>query len=145
MSTADHGKLRAFLLNRKTWRAAAVLAAALLGIFMYQGMKHGAAADACAEKIESAIAAKDQAYITKAVRNPSLRETLLSAKKAELTFVRPISSSWTRIGLAVTPQNQPKAQLRVLLLDQEKAPECVFLKDYEASKPSLPAASPSTP
>ncbi len=89
----------------------------------------GAAVDACAEKLLAAARAKDAAWLSDAVRTPSVRDRLVARGAEELAFARPVSSEWSRVGLVVT--STTGRSVLVLLLESSSLPTCRFLADYE--------------
>jgi hypothetical protein len=119
-------RLRAVLANPRTGLALALTAAAGVALFMFAGLRIGAAADECAEALARAATAKDRAHLERVVKNPSLREELLAAPSVELGYVRPIDSEWTRVGLFV----RTSTHTRQVVLQLSTEDGCLFLRDY---------------
>lgn len=109
-------------------RAVIVALAVIAGAFVYSALKSGGAADECAKQLVDAATRHDSAYIDMAVRNPSVRAKLRGASEVGLTFVRPVSTEWTRVGLFVRTGTATEG-LHLALSAQTK--DCVFLRDYE--------------
>jgi hypothetical protein len=130
---ADNEALRQVLLSKVFRRTILVL---LLGIgawFMFTALRQGSVADRCAEALAKAVATKDRAYFSQHVKNPSLESHLLEAPHAELAFVRPVDSEWSRIGfLLKSSATATSATPLFILLSHERSKEdCSFIQDYD--------------
>lgn len=119
--------LRDVLAHRTTRIVLMVLGLALAGWFLASGLRLGAAADGCATQLLEAANAKDEATVRRLVRNPSIQEKLLKGASVELTFVRPVSDEWSRVGLVVTSTVRTPIALQL----DARGDDCVFLRDYE--------------
>ena len=129
---ADREALRQIVLS-KTFRRTIFGALLLLAIwFVWASLSRGSVADRCADELSAAVAKRDTAYLAKHVKNPSL-ERALSTSHAELAFVRPVDSEWSRIGflLKSSPTATAAKPLFVLLSHEQSATECSFIQDYD--------------
>lgn len=120
-------QLRAFLTNKRTPMLLLVVAVVMFGLFLAAGLQLGAAADYCAESLVHAIEKRDDKFIEETVKNPSLRDELLTAPTVELGYVRPLDSEWTRVGLFVRTATTTKQVVLQLSTEDDR---CTFLRDY---------------
>jgi hypothetical protein len=121
---------------KRPWIAAGIAAGLIGALVAGLELVRGIRADACAERIVAAAAAHDRPSLEAAIKNPSVVEQLLRAGRAEHLFTRPRTRGWFRVGLSV------EGQTLVLLLDAERLPECLFLRDYEEGRGAFaPAGS----
>lgn len=122
------------LVQSKVFRRTILVVFAAAGIwFVYRSLAQGSIADRCAGSLLGAVAAKDQAYLSTHVKNPSLSETLLKAATVELLFVRPVDPEWSRIGLAIKTSATATVAQPVFVLLSHRRTECNFIQDYEGN------------
>jgi hypothetical protein len=113
------------------WAIAALVTAVAWALV--SALDRGAIADRCAEDLIAAASRRDTAWLGEHVRSPSLFETITSAHRVELLLVRPESSEWSRIGLAVrdTASATVARAVYVLVGSDER---CSFIQDYDGSR-----------
>ncbi len=119
--------LRAIFGRKSTQIALVVIGLIAIGIFLANGLSLGASADACADRLLTAVAKKDEAEIRALVKNPSMRDRLLAGAEVELAFVRPVAPEWSRVGLMVKTST---SRALVPLQLEAKDGGCQFLRDY---------------
>src|SRR5688500_4224933 len=98
---ADKEALRQVLLSKGFRRTILVALLAIGAWVMVSAVEQGRVADRGVEAIAQAVAGKDRASCSENVKDPSLEAQLLDAPHAELSFVRPVDSEWTRIGFLI--------------------------------------------
>ena len=132
---ADREALRQIILSKAFRRTIFGALAALSIWFVYRSLAQGSVADRCAESLAGAVAARDRAYLSSHVRNPSLEENLLAAPHAELAFVRPIDPEWSRIGFLIRESagSTTAKPLFILLSHAESREDCSFIQDYDGN------------
>jgi hypothetical protein len=131
---ADREALRQILLSKGFRRTLLVVLLAIGTWFMVTALQQGSVADRCAEALATAVATKDRAYFAQHVKSPSLETRLLEAPHAELAFVRPVDSEWSRIGFLLKSSATATAAkpLFILLSHDQSKQECSFIQDYGA-------------
>ena len=128
----DREQLRRLVLSKSFRRTILALLIALVAWFFYRSLEQGSTADRCADDLLRAATAKDRAYLTAHVKNPSLADDLLAAASVELAFVRPVDPEWSRIGFAVKATASATVAQPVFVLLSHRRPDCSFIQDYES-------------
>lgn len=116
-------------------RAAPYLVAGVLAIvavvFIAIALIRGARADRCAAELVEHRS--DRAYLSQAIKSPTLPDELIKAHSVEVGFVRPYEADTARVGLFLrATSTSTRSGLIVLTLERGENDACVFMRDYES-------------